>query len=122
MLNNCFLFCFQVVRERNRERERSREDRVSGGGVDRDHVSLDDDDDLSPTSSVKRERQDSFEGRSHNGSPIGGANIRIANRGNSTTEHLHFFCFSSNFNENLRIVVKLYLGFSIKLLFINYNL
>ena len=52
---------------------------MSGG--DRDLVSLEDEEDLSPTSSLKRERQDSYEGRSHNGSPIGGANIRIANRG-----------------------------------------
>ena len=76
-INVSFLFV-QAVRERHRERDRSREDRVSGG--DRDQV-IDDDEDLSPSSSVKRERQDSFEGRSHNGSPIGGANIRIANRG-----------------------------------------
>ncbi len=79
----------KAIRERNRERERSREDRVSGG--DRDQVIDDDDDvdDLSPSSSVKRERQDSFEGRSHNGSPIGGANIRIANRGNLTNFSSH---------------------------------
>ena len=69
-----------LQRERLRERERSREERVSGGG-DRDHVSLDEEEDLSQSSSLKRERQDSYEGRSHNGSPIGGANIRIANRG-----------------------------------------
>lgn len=39
------------------------------------------DDEMSPPP-LKRERQDSFEGRS-NGSPIAGANIRIANRGES---------------------------------------
>ncbi len=54
---------------------------MSGGDRDREVLDDDDVDDLSPSSSVKRERQDSFEGRSHNGSPIGGANIRIANRG-----------------------------------------
>jgi hypothetical protein len=84
-------YVFQLIRERHRERERSREERVSGG--ERDHVSLgdDDDDDLSPTSSLKRERHDSFENRSHNGSPIGGANIRIANRGQGSMFFVGFW-------------------------------
>ena len=73
----------RTERERDRERrDRSdREHRVRPRTPDED-VLLDgeEDDALSPPP-MKRERSDSTEGRTNGGSTIGGANIRIANRG-----------------------------------------
>lgn len=76
-------------RHRDRERDRSERDhRVRPRTPDED-VLLDgeEDDALSPPP-MKRERSDSTEGRTNGGGAIGGANIRIASRGESGDKSL----------------------------------
>merc|ERR1711899_195816 len=72
-------------RERDRERERDRSDRdhrVRPRTPDEDVLLDGEEDDVMSPPPMKRERSDSVEGRT-NGGAIGGANIRIASRGES---------------------------------------
>ena len=72
-------------RHRDRERERSERDhRVRPRTPDEDVLLDGEEDDVLSPPPMKRERSDSTEGRTNGGGAIGGANIRIASRGNPT--------------------------------------
>merc|ERR1719367_2736327 len=73
-------------RDRDRERERDRSDRdhrVRPRTPDEDVLLDGEEDDVMSPPPMKRERSDSVEGRTNGGGAIGGANIRIASRGES---------------------------------------
>jgi len=72
--------------ERHREREHDRSDRehrVRPRTPDEDVLLDGEEDDVMSPPPMKRERSDSVEGRTNGGGAIGGANIRIASRGES---------------------------------------